>query len=278
MQHEEYQYLNLLEELLTADFKGDRTGTGTYSVFGRQMRFNLNDGETFPLLTTKKVYWYAVVHELLWLISGNTNIKYLQDNNVRIWDEWADEDGELGHVYGKQWREWKTLKTDPFDFALKYETIDQLADVIERIKKNPHDRRLIVSAWNVAEIDDMALPPCHMMFQFYSNNNKLSLHMYQRSCDMFLGVPFNIASYALLLMLVARVTGQQAHEFVWTGGDVHLYSNHIEQAKEQLTRKPYEFPKLVLNENVESIDDYKFEDILLDEYRSHSTIKAKVSV
>lgn len=242
--------------------KEDRTGTGTLSVFGYQMRYDLNEG--FPLLTTKKTHWKSVVHELLWFIKGDTNIKYLKDNGVSIWDEWADENGELGPVYGKQWR----------DFG----GIDQLAKVIERIKTNPDCRRLIVSSWNPPEIPNMALPPCHAFFQFYVANNKLSCQLYQRSMDIFLGCPFNIASYALLTHMVAQVCGLEVGEFVHTVGDAHLYLNHLDQTKEMLSRKEFPLPTLKLNPNIKSIEDFKFEDIEIHGYVSHPAIKAPVAV
>lgn len=259
------QYLNVLEDILeNGTDKMDRTGTGTRSVFGRQMRFDLNEG--FPLVTTKKVHLKSIIHELLWFIKGETNIKYLKDNGVRIWDEWADENGNLGPVYGSQWRNWNG------------EGIDQLAYVIDKLKNNPNDRRMIISAWNVSKIPDMKLPPCHMMFQFYVADNKLSCMLYQRSCDMFLGVPFNIASYSLLVMMLAQICGLELGEFVHTLGDTHIYHNHFEQVKEQLSRTPYPLPKMKINPNVKDINDFKFEDFELVDYISHSTIKGKVAV
>jgi len=247
--------------------KEDRTGTGTISVFGYQSRYNLEDG--FPLLTTKKLHTKSIIHELLWFLTGDTNIKYLKENGVSIWDEWADEQGNLGPVYGHQWRSWPTAKGD---------SIDQISKVIEMIKKAPDSRRLIVSAWNVADIDNMKLPPCHAFFQFYVANGKLSCQLYQRSADIFLGVPFNIASYALLTMMVAQVCGLKPGEFVHTLGDAHLYSNHIEQAKLQLSRDCRIFPTMKINPNVKSIFDFKFEDFTLENYDPHPHIKAAVAV
>ncbi|MCH3923502.1 MAG: thymidylate synthase [Bacteroidales bacterium] len=262
------QYLDLLNHVLTNGVrKDDRTGTGTLSVFGYQMRFNLNDG--FPLLTTKKLHTRSIFYELLWFLRGDTNIKYLHDNKVSIWDEWADENGELGDVYGKQWRRWQTKDG---------RTIDQISDVIQQIKTNPNSRRLLVSAWNVGEIDSMALPPCHIVFQFYVANNRLSCQLYQRSADIFLGVPFNIASYALLTAMIAQVCDLQLGEFIHTLGDAHIYSNHIEQAKLQLTRQPYPLPQLKLNPEIKNIFDFKYEDITIENYQCHPHIKADVAV
>lgn len=262
------QYLEFLQHILDKGSpKGDRTGTGTISTFGYQMRFDLSEG--FPLLTTKKIHLKSVIHELLWFISGETNIKYLQDNGVRIWNEWADENGNLGPVYGSQWRKWK---------AANGEVIDQLSDVVEQIKNNPNSRRLIVNAWNVGELDNMALPPCHMMFQFYVNNGKLSCQLYQRSADSFLGVPFNIASYALLTMMIAQVTGLKAGDFIHTIGDAHIYNNHFEQVKLQLSRETRKLPKMKINPNVKSIFDFKYKDFELVDYNPHPHIKGKVSV
>ena len=259
------QYLDLLQDILDNGVdKMDRTGVGTRSVFGRQMRFDLSKG--FPLVTTKKVHLKSIIHELLWFIKGDTNIKYLQDNGVRIWNEWADENGDLGPVYGSQWRNWNG------------DGVDQLADVIERLKKNPNDRRMIVSAWNVSKISQMKLPPCHMMFQFYVANGKLSCMLYQRSCDMFLGVPFNIASYALLTMMIAQVCGLEVGEFVHTLGDTHIYHNHFEQVKEQLSHTPLKLPTMKINPNVKDINDFKYEDFELVGYESYGTIKGKVAV
>lgn len=262
------QYLDLLSHVLEhGEKKSDRTGTGTLSVFGHQARYNLEDG--FPLVTTKKLHTRSIFHELLWFVRGDTNIKYLRDNKVTIWDEWADENGDLGPVYGKQWRSWQTADG---------QTIDQLKQVIESIKKDPNSRRHLVIAFNPGEISKMALPPCHAFFQFYVGNGKLSCQLYQRSADVFLGVPFNIASYALLVHMVAQVCGLGVGEFIHTLGDSHLYLNHIEQAKLQLTRSPMPLPKLVLNPEVRTIDDFKFEDIQIVGYESHPTIKAEISV
>ncbi|MBR6356055.1 MAG: thymidylate synthase [Alphaproteobacteria bacterium] len=259
------QYLDLLKDIMENGVdKLDRTGVGTRSVFGRQMRFDLSKG--FPLVTTKKVHLKSIIFELLWFLKGDTNVKYLQDNGVRIWNEWADENGELGPVYGSQWRNWNG------------EGIDQIAQVIETLKKNPNDRRMIVSAWNVGKIAQMHLPPCHMMFQFYVANNKLSCMLYQRSCDMFLGVPFNIASYALLTMMVAQVCGYEPGEFVHTLGDTHIYHNHFEQVKEQLSHTPYPLPTMKINPNVKDINDFKYEDFELVGYQSYDTIRAQVAV
>lgn len=261
------QYLNLLSEILDkGNIKQDRTGTGTKGIFGYQMRFDLSKG--FPLLTTKKLHTKSIFYELLWFLKGDTNIKYLHDNKVTIWDEWADSNGDLGPIYGHQWRHWDTENG----------YIDQIANIINEIKTNPTSRRLIVNAWNVAQIDKMALPPCHCMFQFYVANNKLSLQLYQRSADVFLGVPFNIASYALLLSMVAQVTGLECGDFVHTLGDAHLYLNHLEQAKLQLTRTPYPLPTLLLNPSVKDINDFTFEDIKIENYQSHPHIKADISV
>ncbi len=263
-----HTYLELLRHVLTQGVeKTDRTGTGTRSVFGYQMRFDLNQG--FPLLTTKKLHLRSIVHELLWFLQGDTNVKYLQENGVKIWDEWADENGELGPIYGHQWRSWPTRDG---------RTIDQISQVINEIRERPDSRRLIVSAWNVGELEKMALPPCHCFFQFYVANNKLSCQLYQRSADIFLGVPFNIASYALLTMMVAQVTGLHCGDFVHTLGDAHLYLNHLEQADEQLNRTPYALPQLHLNPNVNSIFDFKFEDFSLEHYQAHPHIKAAVAV
>lgn len=261
------EYLSLCQRILTEGYyKPDRTGTGTFSVFGHSMRFNLQSG--FPLLTTKKLHTRSIIHELLWFLSGNTNIQYLHENGVHIWDEWADEQGELGPVYGKQWRSWE---------GANGKTVDQIAWVVEEIKRNPDSRRLVVNAWNPSEIDDMALPPCHCLFQFYVANNTLSCQLYQRSGDVFLGVPFNIASYALLTHMVAQVTGLVVGEFIHTLGDAHLYINHLEQVKLQLTRTPYPLPILSLNP-VKSIFDYRYEDIEIIGYRAHPHIKGKVSI
>lgn len=262
------QYLELLDHVMTNGVsKVDRTGTGTISVFGYQMRFDLSKG--FPVLTTKKLHIKSIVHELLWFISGDTNIKYLKDNGVSIWDAWADADGNLGPVYGKQWRSWS---------APDGKVIDQLTNVVKDIKENPHSRRHIVSAWNVGEIDKMALPPCHLLFQFYVAEGKLSCQLYQRSCDIFLGVPFNIASYALLTMMVAQVTGLEPGDFVHTLGDAHIYRNHLEQVKLQLTREPYPLPRMAINKEVTDILKFRYEDFSLTDYVSHPHIKGKVSV
>lgn len=262
------QYLNLLDRILSEGVKkGDRTGTGTLSVFGNQMRFNLEDG--FPLLTTKKLHLKSIIYELLWFLKGDTNVKYLQEHGVRIWNEWADENGDLGPVYGHQWRSWPDYKGG---------TIDQITNVLEQIKNNPNSRRMIVSAWNPAEVDDMALPPCHCLFQFYVADGKLSLQLYQRSADTFLGVPFNIASYALLLMMMAQVTGLKPGEFIHTTGDTHLYLNHLEQAKLQLTRAPRPLPHMHLNPEVKNLFDFKYEDFELTDYDPWPHIPGKVSV
>ncbi|MDR1285881.1 MAG: thymidylate synthase [Campylobacteraceae bacterium] len=261
------QYLDLMRHVRqNGTFKEDRTGTGTYSVFGYQMRFDLNDG--FPLVTTKKCHLKSIVHELLWFLKGDTNVKYLNDNGVKIWDEWADKDGNLGSIYGAQWRSWRGSE----------KTVDQISDMIKQLKSNPTSRRLIVSAWNVAELDNMALAPCHAFFQFYVADNKLSCQLYQRSADIFLGVPFNIASYALLTMMVAQVCELKLGEFIHTFGDAHLYSNHLEQADLQLGREPFALPKMKINPNVKNIFDFKFEDFELLNYEAHPHIKAKVAV
>ena len=262
------QYLDLLDHVIkNGAEKKDRTGTGTISVFGYQMRFNLEKG--FPLLTTKKLHLKSITHELLWFISGITNIKYLNDNGVSIWNEWADKDGNLGPVYGYQWRSWP---------AADGRNIDQLSEVIKNIKKSPDSRRLIVSAWNVGEIEKMALPPCHLMFQFYVAGGRLSCQLYQRSCDIFIGVPFNIASYALLTLMVAKVTGLRPGDFVHTLGDAHIYLNHIEQVKLQLTREPYPLPKMVINPSVDDILKFRYEDFTLSDYIAHPHIVGDISV
>jgi thymidylate synthase len=262
------QYLDLLDNVLkNGKEKHDRTGTGTISVFGYQMRFDLAEG--FPLLTSKKLHLRSIIHELLWFISGDTNIKYLKDNGVSIWDEWADKDGNLGPVYGYQWRSWP---------AADGRKIDQLKDVIEEIKKNPDSRRLIVSAWNVGEIPKMALPPCHALFQFYVADGKLSCQLYQRSCDIFIGVPFNIASYALLTLMITQVTGLKPGEFIHTLGDAHIYLNHIEQVKLQLTREPFKLPEMKINPSVNDIFSFRFEDFALVNYVAHPHIKGAISV
>jgi thymidylate synthase len=262
------QYLDLLRRIKEeGTIKTDRTGTGTKSVFGHQMRFNLADG--FPLVTTKKCHLKSIIYELLWFLKGETNIKYLQENGVRIWNEWADENGDLGHVYGYQWRSWPDYKGGH---------IDQISQVIEQIKNNPDSRRLLVSAWNVAEVDEMALPPCHLLFQFYVADGRLSLQLYQRSADCFLGVPFNIASYSLLLLMVAQVCGLEPGEFVHTTGDTHLYLNHMEQTDLQLTREPRPLPQMRLNPEVKNIFDFKDEDFELLNYDPHPHIKGVVAV
>ena len=262
------QYLELMRHVRdTGARKEDRTGTGTLSVFGQQMRFDLSEG--FPLVTTKKCHLKSIIHELLWFLSGDTNISYLQDNGVRIWNEWADEEGNLGPVYGYQWRSWP---------AADGRHIDQISQVIDQIRNTPDSRRIIVSAWNVGEIDNMALPPCHMMFQFYVADGRLSCQLYQRSADIFLGVPFNIASYALLTMMIARVCELAPGDFVHTLGDAHLYTNHLEQTDEQLSRKPYPLPVMKINPEVKSIFDFKFEDFELVGYEAHPHIKAAVAV
>ena len=262
------QYLDFLRDVLeNGEKKDDRTGTGTLSRFGYQMRFDLNAG--FPMLTTKKLYTRAIVHELLWFLQGNTNIKYLKDNNVSIWDEWADKEGNLGPVYGHQWRSWATPDG---------KTVDQISEVIHQIKTNPNSRRLIVSAWNVADLSRMALAPCHCLFQFYVNNGSLSCQLYQRSADIFLGVPFNIASYSLLTHMIAQVCDLQPGEFVHTFGDAHLYLNHLDQAREQLSREPKPLPQLQLNPAVKDIFAFKFEDINILNYDAHPSIKAPIAV
>ena len=262
------QYLNLLNRILTEGTqKGDRTGTGTLSIFGHQMRFDLHDG--FPLLTTKKLHLKSIIYELLWFLRGDTNVHYLQEHGVRIWNEWADENGELGPVYGHQWRSWPDYKGG---------TIDQIKNVVDMIKHNPDSRRMLVTAWNPAEVDDMALPPCHCLFQFYVADGRLSLQLYQRSADSFLGVPFNIASYALLLQMIAQVTGLGAGEFIHTTGDTHLYLNHLEQAKLQLTREPRPLPKMKINPDVKDIFDFKYEDFELIGYDPLPHIPGVVAV
>jgi thymidylate synthase len=262
------QYHDLMQHILNHGVKKeDRTGTGTISVFGYQMRFNLEEG--FPLVTTKKLHLRSIIHELLWFLDGDTNVKYLKDNKVSIWDEWADENGELGPVYGKQWRSWTTREGG---------SIDQIKQVVETLKKNPDSRRIIVSAWNVEDIPNMALAPCHCLFQFYVADGKLSCQLYQRSADTFLGVPFNIASYALLTMMMAQVCGLKVGDFVHTFGDAHLYLNHLEQAQTQLAREPRELPKMIINPEVKSIFDFKYEDFELIGYDPHPHIKAAVSV
>ena len=262
------QYLDLLHRIVTEGVqKGDRTGTGTLSVFGHQMRFNMQDG--FPLLTTKKLHLKSIIYELLWFLKGDTNVKFLQEHGVRIWNEWADENGELGPVYGHQWRSWPDYKGG---------TIDQIQQVVDALRHNPNSRRMLVTAWNPAEVEDMALPPCHCLFQFYVANGKLSLQLYQRSADTFLGVPFNIASYALLLQMMAQVAGLEVGDFIHTMGDTHLYLNHLEQAKLQLTRTPRPLPKMKINPDVKSIFDFRYEDFELTDYNPHPHIAAEVSV
>ena len=262
------QYLDLLQHILENGVqKGDRTGTGTLSVFGYQTRYDL--GEGFPLLTTKKLHLKSIIYELLWILDGDTNVKYLQDHNVRIWNEWAGENGDLGPVYGAQWRSWRTAEGG---------LVDQISQVIEQIRTNPDSRRLIVNAWNVGEIDKMALPPCNLLFQFYVSNGRLSCQLYQRSADVFLGVPFNIASYSLLTIMFAQVCGLAPGEFVHTFGDVHLYLNHVEQARLQLDRQPYPLPKMMINPEVDSIFDFRYEDFELVDYTAHPHIRAEVSV
>lgn len=261
-------YLDLLQHILdTGVEKSDRTGTGTISCFGYQMRFDLQEG--FPMLTTKKLHLKSIIHELLWFLKGDTNIKYLKDNGVGIWDEWADENGDLGPVYGHQWRSW---------VGADGQVHDQIKDVLNTIKTNPDSRRMIVNAWNVGDLQKMALTPCHALFQFYVANGKLSCQLYQRSADVFLGVPFNIASYALLTMMIAQVCGLQYGEFIHTFGDVHLYSNHVEQAKLQLTRTPFPLPTMKINPDVKDLFDFKFEDFTLENYQSHPHIKAPVAI
>lgn len=262
------QYLDLLRRILDEGTpKGDRTGTGTLSVFGHQMRFNLEEG--FPLLTTKKLHLKSIIYELLWFLKGDTNVRYLQEHGVRIWNEWADENGDLGPVYGHQWRSWPDYKGG---------TIDQIQNVLDQIKRTPDSRRMMVSAWNPAEVDDMALPPCHCLFQFYVADGRLSLQLYQRSADTFLGVPFNIASYALLTMMMAQVTGLRPGDFIHTTGDTHLYQNHLSQARLQLTRTPRPLPTMRLNPEVKSLFDFRFEDFTLENYDPYDHIKATVSV
>ena len=262
------QYLNLLETILKEGTeKKDRTGTGTISRFGHQMRFDLSEG--FPMITTKKLHLKSIIHELLWFLDGDTNTKYLTDNGVRIWNEWADEKGDLGHIYGYQWRSWPTPDG---------KHIDQISTVIDSIKNSPDSRRHIVSAWNVGELDKMNLPPCHVLFQFYVVDGKLSCQLYQRSADVFLGVPFNIASYAILTLMMAQVTGLKPGDFVHTFGDVHIYTNHIEQVKLQLSREPFQLPTMKINPDIKNIFDFKFEDFELVNYQAHPHIKGKVAV
>jgi len=262
------QYLDLMRHVRDkGTVKGDRTGTGTLSVFGYQMRFNLEEG--FPLVTTKKLHLRSIIHELLWFLSGDSNIRYLKENGVSIWDDWADENGDLGPVYGVQWRRWP---------APDGRTVDQVAEIMRQLRETPDSRRIMLSAWNVAEIDKMALPPCHCLFQFYVAEGRLSCQLYQRSCDIFLGVPFNIASYALLTHLLAQQADLDVGDFVWTGGDCHLYSNHLEQADEQLSRKPLPLPRLAIHRRPDSIFDYQYDDFEILNYESHPHIKAAVAV
>ena len=262
------QYLDLLKHVLQNGVeKSDRTGTGTKSVFGYQMRFDLQQG--FPVITTKKLHLRSIIHELLWFLRGETNLEYLHANNVTIWDEWADKNGELGHIYGYQWRSWP---------AADGRFIDQITNVVNSIKENPDSRRHIVSAWNVGELDKMALPPCHVLFQFYVAGGKLSCQLYQRSCDIFLGVPFNIASYALLTLMVARVTGLKPGEFIHTLGDAHIYLNHLDQVKLQLTREPFPLPRMIINPDIDNIFNFVFEDFQLINYQSHPNIKGEISI
>ena len=262
------QYLELLEKVTQeGNQKGDRTGTGTISIFGQQMRFDLSEG--FPVLTTKKLHLKSIIHELLWFLNGDTNVTYLQDNGVKIWNDWADENGDLGHVYGYQWRSWPKANG---------EHVDQISQLVNDIKNNPNSRRLIVSAWNVADIEKMALPPCHALFQFYVADGKLSCQLYQRSADIFLGVPFNIASYALLTMMMAQVCGLEAGDFIHTLGDAHIYNNHLEQVDLQLTRKPKKLPQMKINPDVKSIFDFKIEDFSLENYEADPHIKGAISV
>ena len=262
------QYLDFLKKILEdGEEKSDRTGTGTKSIFGYQMRFDLTNG--FPAITTKKIHWPSVIHELLWILSGDTNIDYLKKNGVKIWNEWADSDGNLGPVYGEQWRKWRTKDN---------KSVDQIKQAIEMIKQEPNSRRIIISAWNVGELNEMALLPCHAFFQFYVNKGKLSCQLYQRSADAFLGVPFNISSYSLLTCMIAQVCGLEPGEFIWTGGDCHLYLNHIEQAKIQVDREPLKSPTLIINNDIKSIDDFRYEDISIQEYQHHPHISAPISI
>lgn len=275
--HPEHQYLDLLREVLFRGHdKEDRTGVGTRSLFGAQMRFDLGKG--FPLMTTKKVWWKGIVHELLWLLSGSTNIKYLKDNGVNIWNEWADEGGNLGPVYGKQWRRWENWNNDSEGYDKVCTEIDQIANVIESIKSDPDSRRHIVSAWNVADVPQMRLPPCHAFFQFYVVGGKLSCQLYQRSADLALGIPFNIASYSLLCLMVAQVCGLKPGEFIISLGDAHVYKNHFQQIEEQVKREPLPFPRVELDPGVKSIDDFKYEHVKLLDYQSHGALKMEVAV
>ncbi len=266
--HDEYQYLDMIKHVLeNGTDKGDRTGTGTRSVFGYQMRFDLSKG--FPMLTTKKLHLKSIIHELLWFLQGDTNIRYLKENGVRIWDEWADENGDLGPVYGKQWRSWDVGNG---------ETIDQITQLIDQIKTNPNSRRLLVSAWNIADVQDMALPPCHCLFQFYVADGKLSCQLYQRSADIFLGVPFNIASYALLTYMIAQVCDLEVGDFIHSFGDAHIYDNHMEQVKTQIMREPFPFPTLKINPEIKDIFGFTFDDFEIADYQAHPHIKGKVAV
>jgi thymidylate synthase len=275
--HEEKQYLDLLENVLeNGSSRMDRTGVGTKAIFGSQMRFDLSKG--FPLLTTKKVWFKGVAHELLWFLSGITNIKYLQDNDVHIWDNWVDKDGNFPNGYGKQWRRWEKTEWGDFPGDTYSADIDQIANVIESIKTNPYSRRHIVSAWNVSDLEDMRLKPCHMTIQFFVSDGKLSCSFYMRSVDTFLGLPFNIASYALLTHMIAQVCELDVGELIFSGGDVHIYDNHVKQVKQQLERKPYNFPVLKLNPDIKDIDDFCYEDITIKDYKSHPTIKAPIAV
>lgn len=284
-QYHDREYLQLMNKILHKGVqKGDRTGTGTLSLFAEQMRFDLSN-QSIPMLTSKKMFVRGIIYEILWYLRGDTNIKFLNDNNVKIWDAWADENGELGPVYGAQWRKWPRFEHTSLDYESDPPTchgifteIDQIAQIIHQLRTNPNDRRIIVSAWNVAQIDDMKLPPCHLLFQFWAHAGKLKCHLYQRSCDFFLGVPFNIVQYSILTHMIAQVTGHEASEFIWTGGDVHLYNNHLEQAKTQLERLPYASPRLWLNPDVKEINDFTYEDFGIESYMHHSVIKAPVSV
>jgi thymidylate synthase len=284
--YHDWEYIRLVENIIeNGVWKNDRTNTGTLSTFAQQMRFNLRHN-SIPLLTTKKMHVRSIIHEILWYLKGDTNVKYLNDNNVTIWNEWADENGDLGPVYGEQWRKWKrptgatiNYLTDPPKAEVEWGYIDQIADVINRLRTNPEDRRIVVNAWNVGELDQMALPPCHMAFQFWSAHGRLKCHLYQRSCDVGLGVPFNIVQYSILTHMIAHVTGLIADEFIWTGGDTHIYVNHLPQLHEQITRAPYPSPTLWLNPEAKEIDDFTFDDIKIVGYdMHHSAIKMEVAV
>lgn len=283
IQYHDTGYLKLVQDILVnGTIKENRTGMDTISVFSRQLRFNLND-ESIPLLTTKKMHTRSIIHELLWYLMGESNIKYLQDNGVRIWNEWADENGDLGPVYGHQWRKWPKVHPTIINWEGKNPTakiteIDQIGNVINMLRTNPNDRRMIVSAWNVADVEDMALPPCHYAFQFYVADNKLSCMLNQRSCDVPLGVPFNIVQYSILTRMIAQVTGFEAGEFIWNGGDVHIYMNQIEAMGEQITRTPYPSPRLILNPDIKEINDFKYDDFDIVGYEHHPIIKMEVSV